>query len=67
MRNKIIIVGAIVAFIYWRGARSHRPVKGKRPETVRHQAERLWKDPKAEKARRKLAEKVGNKVGHLTK
>ena len=41
MRNKIIVVGLIAAVIYFRGARSHRPVKGRQPETLRHQAERL--------------------------
>lgn len=67
MRNKIIVVGLIAAFIYLRGARSHRPVKSAQPETVRHQAERLWKDPKAAKARRKAAKKLAEKVGDLTK
>jgi hypothetical protein len=60
MRNKIIIVGLIAAVIYFRGARSHRPVKGKQPETLRHQAERLWKDPKSAKARKKLGKKVAS-------
>lgn len=60
MRNKIIVVGLIAAVIYFRGARSHRPVKGKQPETLRHQAERLWKDPKAAKARKKLGKKVAH-------
>lgn len=58
MRNKIIVVGLIAAVIYFRGARSHRPVKGTQPETLRHQAERLWNDPKAAKARKKLGKKV---------
>lgn len=35
MRNKIIVVGVIAAFISFRGARSHRPVKGTQPETLR--------------------------------
>lgn len=67
MRNKIIVVGLIAAFIYLRGARSHRPVKGAQPETFRHQAERLWKDPKSAKARRKAAQKLAKKAGDLTK
>lgn len=67
MRNKIIALGLVAAFIYLRGARSHRPVKGKKPETVRQQAERLWKDPKSAKARRKAAKKLAEKAGDLTK
>ena len=67
MRNKIIIVGIIAAAIYLKGARSHRPVKGKQAETLRHQAERLWRDPKSAKARKKLAKKVADKVGDLKK
>lgn len=67
MRNKIIVVGAIAAFIYFRGARSHRPVKGKQPETLRHQAERIWNDPKSAKARKKLAKKAASKASDLAK
>lgn len=67
MRNKIIIVGLIAAVIYYRGARSHRPVKGKQAETVRQQAERLWKDPKSAKARKKLGKKIAGKATDLTK
>jgi hypothetical protein len=67
MRNKIIVVGLIAAFIYLRGARSHRPVKGKQPETLRHQAERLWRDPKSVKARKKLAKKAAGKASDFAK
>ncbi|RFA15940.1 hypothetical protein B7R21_03030 [Subtercola boreus] len=67
MRNKIIIGGVIVAAIYLAGARSHRPVKGKQSESLRHQAERLWRDPKNAKARKKLGKKVARKVDDLKK
>lgn len=67
MRNKIIVVGAIAAAIYLAGARSHRPVKGKQSETLRHQAERLWRDPKNAKARKKLGKKIAAKVSDLKK
>ncbi|GAA4267813.1 hypothetical protein [Frondihabitans peucedani] len=67
MRNKIIVVGLIAAVIYYRGARSHRPVKskGKQPETLRAQAERLWKDPKTTKARKKLVKNLTAKAQDL--
>lgn len=67
MRNKIIVVGLIAAVIYFRGARSHRPVKGKQPESLRHQAERLWKDPKSVKARKKLGKKVADSAADRIK
>ena len=52
MRNKINVVGLIAAVVYFAGARSHRPVKGKQPESLRQQAKRLWRDPKSAKAPR---------------
>jgi len=52
MRNKIDVVGLIVAVVYFAGARSHRPVKGKQPLSLRQQAKRLWRDPKSAKAPR---------------
>ncbi|ARC58491.1 hypothetical protein AS850_15495 [Frondihabitans sp. 762G35] len=67
MRTKIIVVGLVAAVIYFRGARSHRPVKGKQPETLRHQVERLWNDPKAAKSRKKLAKKVADSAADRLK
>jgi hypothetical protein len=68
MRNKIIVLGAIGVLIYVMGSRSHRPVSGKnRPETIREQAERLIRDPKAAKNRRKLAKKAQKRVSELAK
>ena len=67
MRNKIIVVGLIVVVVYFAGARSHRPVKGRQPESLRQQAERLWRDPKSAKARKRLGKKISGKVAELTR
>ncbi len=69
MRNNILIIGGVVFLAYVLGSRANRPTSAPRPETLRHQAERLWNDPKARKerekhraARRKEAEKLAKKL-----
>ncbi|TQL54913.1 hypothetical protein [Subtercola boreus] len=42
-------------------------MKGKQSETLRHQAERLWRDPKNEKARKKLGKKIAGTMNDLKK
>lgn len=69
MRNTILVAGGAVFLAYVLGTRASRPTTGPQPETLRHQAERLWNDPKARKqrekhraARRKEAEKLAKKL-----
>lgn len=55
MRNRIIVIGAIVALGYWFGTRATRPVNKKsKTETARE----IWNDPKTKKARKKLKKKL---------
>ncbi|WP_228545860.1 hypothetical protein [Microcella flavibacter] len=69
MRNPVLLVGGAVFLAYVLGSRANRPTSAPRAETLRHQAERLWNDPKARKerakhraARRKEAEKLATKL-----
>lgn len=69
MRNPVLLVGGAVFLAYVLGSRANRPTSAPRAETLRHQAERLWNDPKARKqraktraARRKEAEKLAKKL-----
>lgn len=55
MRNRIIAIGAIILLGFWFGSRANRPViKTSKSETAR----KIWNDPRARKARRKLREKL---------
>ena len=54
MRMKVIAVLVIAFLAYAFGTRAVR-VSQNPPETVRQQAERLWRDPKARKSRKKAA------------
>lgn len=57
MRNRIIVIGAIVAIAYLIGARTGR-VQVKSRESVGHQLIRLWDDPRSRRRRRKAAAKA---------
>lgn len=59
MRNKILVIGGIALLAYVLGSRASR---GTRPESVGHQAVRLWTDPKAKKTRRKSAAKLSKET-----
>jgi hypothetical protein len=56
MRNRIIVIGAIVLIGFWIGSRSNRPVvkKTSTAETIR----KAWNDPHARKQRAKLRKKI---------
>jgi len=53
MRNNVLLVGGGIFLAYVLGSRANRPTSAPRSETLRHQAERLWNDPKARKQREK--------------
>lgn len=57
MRNKIIVIGAVVFVAYVIGTRTSR-VQVKKRESVGHQVVRLWNDPGARKRRHKAAKKA---------
>lgn len=60
MRNRIIVIGAIVLIGFWFGARANRPViKTSKSETAR----RIWNDPHARRGRKKLSKKIA-KAAH---
>ncbi|MET4783538.1 hypothetical protein [Glaciihabitans sp. UYNi722] len=61
MRSKVIIViGAVlIAYVLGTQANGGKKRRGKQPETVRQQAERLWKEPESRKARKNAAKKLG--------
>ncbi|MFJ3384650.1 hypothetical protein EDF24_0614 [Curtobacterium sp. PhB130] len=55
MRNRIIVIGAIVLVAFWFGSRANRPViKQSKGETAR----KMWNDPHARKSRKKLGKKI---------
>jgi len=55
MRNRIIVIGAIVLIGFWFGSRANRPViKTSKAETARG----IWNDPRARKGRKKLGKKI---------
>jgi hypothetical protein len=55
MRNRVIVIGAVVLIAFVIGSRSNRPViKQSKGETAR----RMWNDPRARKGRKKLAKKI---------
>jgi hypothetical protein len=68
MRNRVVLI-AIVGFIaFVLGTRSNRPViKGRKTESARAQAERLWKDPKARKQREKLKKQAVKAIKKRTR
>jgi hypothetical protein len=55
MRNKILIIGAVAFVAFILGVRATRP---KTTESTTHQLVRLWNDPKAKRARAKMAKKL---------
>ncbi|WP_022903887.1 hypothetical protein [Curtobacterium sp. B8] len=56
MRNRIILVGLIILFGFWLGARANRPVvKGSKAETAR----RALADRRARKRRKALKRRFG--------
>ncbi|WP_230008007.1 hypothetical protein, partial [Microbacterium sp. Bi128] len=61
MRNRIIIVGAVVLVAYVLGTRAGG-VKVKSRESVGHQLVRMWDDPRARRRRRKAATKAEKKA-----
>lgn len=55
MRNRLLVIGAIVLIGFWFGSRANRPViKQSKGETVR----KMWNDPHARKSRKKLRKKL---------
>lgn len=61
MRNRIILIGAIVFIGFWFGARATRPVNKKsKTQTARE----LWNDPRSRKARKKLCKKIAKATKH---
>lgn len=61
MRNRIIVVGAVVLVAYIVGSRAGR-VQVKSRESVGHQLVRLWDDPRSRRRRRKAAAKAEKKA-----
>ena len=54
MNKNVLIVAGAAAAAYVLGTRANRPTLAEHPETLRHQAERLWTDPQAKKRRAKF-------------
>ncbi|MFJ3379527.1 hypothetical protein ACIPJ2_03890 [Curtobacterium sp. NPDC090217] len=55
MRNRIIVIAAIVLIGFWFGVRANRTViKQSKGETAR----KMWNDPHARKSRKKLGKKI---------
>jgi hypothetical protein len=54
MNRNVLIVGGTAVAAYVLGTRANRPTLAEHPETLRHQVERLWTDPKAKKHRVKF-------------
>lgn len=61
MRNRIIIVGGLLALAYVLGTRTGR-VQVKSRESVGHQVVRLWDDPRSRRRRRKAADRAAKKA-----
>jgi hypothetical protein len=58
MRNRLLVIGAIVLIGFWFGSRSNRPViKQSKGETAR----KMWNDPHARKSRKRLGKKIAKK------
>ena len=55
MRNRLLVIAAIVLIGFWFGSRSNRTViKQSKGETAR----KMWNDPHARKSRKKLRKKL---------
>ncbi|OIH92304.1 hypothetical protein [Curtobacterium sp. MCBA15_001] len=55
MRNRLLVIAAIVLIGFWFGSRSNRTVvKQSKGETVR----KMWNDPHARKSRKKLRKRL---------
>jgi hypothetical protein len=54
MNKNVLIVAGTALAAYVLGTRANRPTLAEHPETLRHQAERLWTDPQAKKRRAKF-------------
>ena len=60
MRNRIIVIGAIVLIGFWFGSRANRPViKTSKADTAR----KIWNDPRARKGRKKLGKRIAKAAG----
>ena len=57
MRTKVLLIAGVAVAGYVLGTRATRPVQQPR-ESLRHQLERLWTDPKARKRRAKRVEQL---------
>ncbi|SDH59255.1 hypothetical protein [Agrococcus jejuensis] len=58
MQRQLLILGGVAATGFILGVRATRPRSKRPPETLRHQLERLWADPRARRARAKVATRV---------
>ncbi|MFC7431579.1 MULTISPECIES: hypothetical protein [unclassified Agrococcus] len=81
MRTTIVVIAGVAVAGYVLGTRANRPVLEPR-ESLRHQVERLWNDPKTRKRRerqarqlqkdarataKRLRKDAGRKAGRLAK
>lgn len=57
MRKNILLVAVVAVAAYLIGVESAKS-RGKNYEDLRHQIERLWTSPEAQKARRKRAKQL---------
>ncbi len=66
MGKNLLIIGVVVTAAYLVGVESAK-ARGKHYEDLRHQLERLWREPQSRRARRRMAKRTLDGVKQLGK